>query len=406
MQHNETKASIGLLWPFEHHPPDSPEVDRAAATYVYDVVKRIWALQHGEMLPLEAGHALTQAFQTLLNGAHVPQAVRVWVSMVKAQQHMLSGEHRMAQRIIEAWITPSGHDATWAPSDLAGAACIQFHGALLQACPPTAEDACLSPFGQNRVVMMASLLEPVKKSLARLGPNRSQCSPKMQSQLHRISAMVAAHGGPKDEMAWFLMAADMALPEPSIGLAYSQLTSAWIFIAKGAHDRAQLALESALNTSRLLGWRLGAWLASYELDCLISPQAPHQQRLSRLRSVWKAADNERAPSPQTHQWQGSRERLAAAIAYVSDNVARRLSIEEIAAQCQVSVRTLSEDFNVGLGMTPLQYVTAQKMLTAKSLIAQGMSLRDVASAVGYESVLGFSKAYLRAMGSAPPDNSG
>ena len=81
---------------------------------------------------------------------------------------------------------------------------------------------------------------------------------------------------------------------------------------------------------------------------------------------------------------------------------RAWTVDELARQAGLSRSALSERFTQLLGLAPIQYLTRWRMQKAAGLLREGQaSLAEIAEQVGYDSEAAFSKAFKRAIGSAP-----
>lgn len=78
------------------------------------------------------------------------------------------------------------------------------------------------------------------------------------------------------------------------------------------------------------------------------------------------------------------------------------SIEEVARQVGTSQRRLIDAFHAVFGVTPLKCLVAWRLERARQLLADGeLSVKQVASAMGYAHASSFSHAFTRQFGSPP-----
>jgi AraC-like DNA-binding protein len=78
------------------------------------------------------------------------------------------------------------------------------------------------------------------------------------------------------------------------------------------------------------------------------------------------------------------------------------TVAELASQVNMSRTAFSTRFTQVAGVPPLTYVTKWRMLKASDLLRRGeATITEVATRVGYESEVSFSKAFKREMGAAP-----
>jgi AraC family transcriptional regulator len=88
--------------------------------------------------------------------------------------------------------------------------------------------------------------------------------------------------------------------------------------------------------------------------------------------------------------------------YVHAHIAESISIETLAELAELSPFHFSRVFKQTTGMTPLQFVTRERMLRARQLIREtSRSLIEIALEVGYTSPSHFAQVFRRAVGMAP-----
>lgn len=84
--------------------------------------------------------------------------------------------------------------------------------------------------------------------------------------------------------------------------------------------------------------------------------------------------------------------------------ARDWGLAELAHQGGMSRASLAQKFKRSMGDTPLRYLTTIRMQRAMELLStSGLSVEQVAHAVGYSDAFGFSKTFKRLTGQAPRD---
>lgn len=95
-------------------------------------------------------------------------------------------------------------------------------------------------------------------------------------------------------------------------------------------------------------------------------------------------------------------RMSAALRLVHDDVARRWTIEDLASQIGMSRAAFAARFAQVLGVPPMEYVLRWRMALAKEMLWHGgLSLGEVAHAIGYQSASAFSTAFNRSVGMPP-----
>jgi AraC-like DNA-binding protein len=78
-------------------------------------------------------------------------------------------------------------------------------------------------------------------------------------------------------------------------------------------------------------------------------------------------------------------------------------LEEVAAQLQISGRTLSRRFQRETGLRFSDWVRRARLLAGINALAAGTSVLDVALELGYDSPSAFSAMFKRALGVSPSD---
>jgi len=95
-------------------------------------------------------------------------------------------------------------------------------------------------------------------------------------------------------------------------------------------------------------------------------------------------------------------KTARAIAWLRDNYAKPLHIEELADVARMAVSTLHHQFRALTSMSPLQYQKQIRLQTARQrMLMDGLDATSAAYEVGYESVSQFSREYSRFFGQPP-----
>jgi AraC family transcriptional regulator len=90
--------------------------------------------------------------------------------------------------------------------------------------------------------------------------------------------------------------------------------------------------------------------------------------------------------------------------YVAEHLAEEISIEALAALVELSSSHFAHVFKESTDMTPLQFVTRQRITRAQQLIREtSRSLIDVGLEVGYTSPSHFAQVFRRVVGVTPTD---
>lgn len=89
--------------------------------------------------------------------------------------------------------------------------------------------------------------------------------------------------------------------------------------------------------------------------------------------------------------------------YIREQYPHQISLRQVAEACQISVRTLQSSFRSYRDTTPKEFIRNIRMTHARSLLVSnpGLSIADVANAVGYRSHSQFTGDYKRTFGECP-----
>lgn len=96
-----------------------------------------------------------------------------------------------------------------------------------------------------------------------------------------------------------------------------------------------------------------------------------------------------------------RDRIEEIKKYVKQHVEEKLELEDIANQLYMNKFYLSHYFKKETGFTLLQYITNQKMTTAKTLLNQGYSVTEIAMRLSYNSDSHFISVFKKNTGMTP-----
>lgn len=96
------------------------------------------------------------------------------------------------------------------------------------------------------------------------------------------------------------------------------------------------------------------------------------------------------------------QRTAKAIAWIKDNYAKPLRVEDLAEIAGMGVSTLHHHFRILTAMSPLQYQKQIRLLEARARMSiHGVDAGSAALEVGYESASQFTREYKRLFGQTP-----
>jgi AraC-like DNA-binding protein len=94
--------------------------------------------------------------------------------------------------------------------------------------------------------------------------------------------------------------------------------------------------------------------------------------------------------------------IGAALSLIHQSPNLAWTVQELAARVAMSRSAFAARFTRLVGEPPLHYVARWRMQKARNLLRDGRAtIGEVAEAVGYESEAAFSKAFKRAVGTAP-----
>jgi AraC-like DNA-binding protein len=93
--------------------------------------------------------------------------------------------------------------------------------------------------------------------------------------------------------------------------------------------------------------------------------------------------------------------LRRALGDMHDDLARPWTVETLAARSGMSRASFAAKFRTKTGITPLEYLTRQRIAAARALLRDDVSLAEVATRVGYASPISFSRAFDRIVGTTP-----
>jgi AraC family transcriptional regulator len=90
--------------------------------------------------------------------------------------------------------------------------------------------------------------------------------------------------------------------------------------------------------------------------------------------------------------------------YIAEHLAEEIAVERLAELVELSASHFAHVFKETAGMTPLQFVTRQRITRAQQLIREtSRSLIDVGLEVGYSSPSHFAQVFRRVVGVTPTE---
>jgi AraC-like DNA-binding protein len=140
------------------------------------------------------------------------------------------------------------------------------------------------------------------------------------------------------------------------------------------------------------------------LDLLDAPQdIPFLSNLIQREVIYRLLRGPRGESLRAIATLGEQSnRTAKAVAWLRENYAKPLRVEDLASVAQMGVSTLHHHFRSLTAMSPLQYQKQLRLHTARvRMLTNGMDAASAAFEVGYESPSQFSREYSRFFGQPP-----
>jgi AraC-like DNA-binding protein len=167
------------------------------------------------------------------------------------------------------------------------------------------------------------------------------------------------------------------------------------------------------NSAELALWAL----RSRVFDLLVKPVTPEEVErcMRRVREALQARRSQTERTPQGVVGQLPVEsryrpqqpiptRLQLALAHVAKHHLRHIAESEVALACEMSPSRFCREFKSAFGVTFLEYLTNYRIAKAKRLLANpGMSVTDVAAAVGFTDPSYFTRVFRKQEGVSPSE---
>ena len=90
-----------------------------------------------------------------------------------------------------------------------------------------------------------------------------------------------------------------------------------------------------------------------------------------------------------------------AIAYINENIDRKILLSDIAGACNVSASTLSHIFSREMRVPIHKFIVKKRLINAHRKIANGQNATSAALECGFQDYSGFYKQYIKAFGVPP-----
>jgi AraC-like DNA-binding protein len=98
-------------------------------------------------------------------------------------------------------------------------------------------------------------------------------------------------------------------------------------------------------------------------------------------------------------------RIVRLIAYINRHISEDISVDQLAVQCYLSKYHLMRLFRAETGQSIYGYLTQQRLLLARELIAGGMRSTEAAFRCGFAAYSSFTRAYSKYFGTTPTGRS-
>ena len=100
-------------------------------------------------------------------------------------------------------------------------------------------------------------------------------------------------------------------------------------------------------------------------------------------------------------FEGTAETVETGRAYLTENLGRNVTLDELSSVCGVSPYHFLREFRKRLGLPPHAYLLQQRLNAAKRLLARGTPIAHVAAEVGFADQSHFSRKFKSCVGATP-----
>lgn len=184
---------------------------------------------------------------------------------------------------------------------------------------------------------------------------------------------------------------------------YPDCNDVWSYRWLGLNgDLSDLLIDACINVAK--GYVVNAFDGIIEKFCAVCDKYCDDRleyrmcnpyALSLIACIIEAHPSQRA---------GRVDYAAAARDYILSDLSNpNLKVAAIAEEIGISRSVLFRAFNAQYGVPPMQYIVDKRMQLAQQLICEGMRIKDVACAVGYENQLYFSTMFKKTTGISPTE---
>jgi len=169
----------------------------------------------------------------------------------------------------------------------------------------------------------------------------------------------------------------------------------WPAIAKQTFAKV---CHSPLNEKRLIrSMRRLAWLSATERNQSLAALTT----LAEVIALWPSAAGE---TDNRNDWMEAKGSLDNVLKLIDQSLTAPPDIQEMAEVAALSPRQFSRQFVAIMERTPHYYVTERRLARAKEMLASGqMNVTEVSETLGFPTIHGFSRWFLRATNVNPSD---
>jgi AraC-like DNA-binding protein len=149
--------------------------------------------------------------------------------------------------------------------------------------------------------------------------------------------------------------------------------------------------HAPMNEKRLIrSMRRLAWLSATERNQSLAALTT----LAEVIALWPGAGGE---ADNRNDWMEAKGSLDNVLKLIDQNLSAPPDIREMAEVAALSPRQFSRQFVAMMGRTPHDYVTERRLARAKEMLASGqMNVTEVSETLGFPTIHGFSRWFLRA----------
>lgn len=97
------------------------------------------------------------------------------------------------------------------------------------------------------------------------------------------------------------------------------------------------------------------------------------------------------------------EKINEVVAYINDNLAHDLTLDQLAEACFISKSHLAHQFKAYTGLTLYQFIIKKRVTVARNMIRAGESVMDSCMKCGFNDYSNFLKAFKREFGRSPKE---